>query len=80
MPQTPLLDATDRRIIRALQRNGRMTNLDLAEEVGLSPSPCLRRLEFPPPALDPSVLAVPPPLSSRGGGWRRTEPQEEIKR
>ena len=44
MPQTPRLDATDRRIIRALQRNGRMTNLDLAEEVGLSPSPCLRRL------------------------------------
>ena len=44
MPQTPRLDATDRRIIRTLQRNGRMTNLDLAEEVGLSPSPCLRRL------------------------------------
>ena len=44
MPQIPQLDATDRKIIRALQRNGRMTNLDLAEEVHLSPSPCLRRL------------------------------------
>ena len=44
MPQIPQLDAIDRKIIRALQRNGRMTNLDLAEEVHLSPSPCLRRL------------------------------------
>lgn len=44
MPQTPKLDSTDRRIIRALQSNGRMTNLDLAAAVNLSPSPCLRRL------------------------------------
>ncbi|APG47086.1 Lrp/AsnC family transcriptional regulator [Phaeobacter porticola] len=46
MPEKPQLDATDRRIIRALQRNGRMTNLDLAAEVNLSPSPCLRRLRI----------------------------------
>ncbi|MFV1492300.1 Lrp/AsnC family transcriptional regulator [Phaeobacter sp. JH18-32] len=46
MPEKPKLDATDRRIIRALQRNGRMTNLDLAAEVNLSPSPCLRRLRI----------------------------------
>ncbi|WP_019960116.1 Lrp/AsnC family transcriptional regulator [Woodsholea maritima] len=38
------LDATDRRIIRALQRDGRMTNQALSEAVGLSPSPCLRRV------------------------------------
>lgn len=44
MPKESKLDATDRKIIRALQRNGRMTNLDLSEEVNLSPSPCLRRL------------------------------------
>lgn len=44
MPKTPQLDATDRKMIRALQQNGRMTNLDLAESVNLSPSPCLRRL------------------------------------
>ena len=44
MPKYPKLDATDRKIIRALQKNGRMTNLDLSEEVNLSPSPCLRRL------------------------------------
>lgn len=42
----PKLDAIDRKIIRALQKNGRMTNLDLAAEVNLSPSPCLRRLRL----------------------------------
>jgi DNA-binding Lrp family transcriptional regulator len=44
MPLT--LDATDRRILRALQRNGRMQNIELAKEVGLSPSPCLRRVRL----------------------------------
>jgi len=38
------MDDKDRHIIRVLQRNGRMTNQDLAEAVNLSPSPCLRRL------------------------------------
>ncbi|CUH87494.1 Leucine-responsive regulatory protein [Phaeobacter sp. CECT 5382] len=38
------MDHKDRQIIRALQRDGRMTNQDLAEAVNLSPSPCLRRL------------------------------------
>lgn len=42
----PKLDAVDRKIIRALQANGRMTNLDLAAAVNLSPSPCLRRLRL----------------------------------
>jgi Lrp/AsnC family transcriptional regulator, leucine-responsive regulatory protein len=40
----PPLDEIDRRILRALQRNGRIANNDLAREVGLSPSPCLRRV------------------------------------
>jgi Lrp/AsnC family transcriptional regulator, leucine-responsive regulatory protein len=39
------IDATDRRILGALQRDGRMSNVALAEEVNLSPSPCLRRLK-----------------------------------
>ena len=39
------MDNIDRKIIRALQADGRMTNRDLAEAVGLSPSPCLRRLK-----------------------------------
>ncbi|WP_161992828.1 Lrp/AsnC family transcriptional regulator [Aureimonas leprariae] len=38
------LDEIDRRILRALQRDGRIANNDLARAVGLSPSPCLRRV------------------------------------
>lgn len=38
------LDAIDRRILAALQADGRLTNVDLAEKIGLSPSPCLRRV------------------------------------
>lgn len=40
------LDAIDRRILAALQRDGRLSNVELAEEVGLSPSPCLRRVRL----------------------------------
>lgn len=40
------LDAIDRRILKALQRDGRLQNIDLAKEVGLSPSPCLRRVRL----------------------------------
>jgi Lrp/AsnC family leucine-responsive transcriptional regulator len=39
------LDDTDRRILRALQRNGRITNTALADEIGMAASPCLRRLK-----------------------------------
>ena len=38
------MDSKDRQIIRALQENGRVTNHELAKQVNLSPSPCLRRL------------------------------------
>ena len=38
------LDATDRRILRALRRDGRLSIVALAEEVGLSPTPCQRRV------------------------------------
>ncbi len=38
------LDPQDRRILRALQEDGRMTVQALADKVGLSPSPCLRRV------------------------------------
>jgi Lrp/AsnC family transcriptional regulator, leucine-responsive regulatory protein len=40
------LDEIDRRILAALQRDGRLQNVDLAEQVGLSPSPCLRRVRL----------------------------------
>lgn len=39
------LDAIDKRILRTLQRDGRIQNTELAAEVGLSPSPCLRRVK-----------------------------------
>lgn len=38
------LDDIDRRILGALQADGRITNQELANRVGLSPSPCLRRV------------------------------------
>ncbi len=43
---TMKLDDIDRRILRALQRNGRIPNNELAQAVGLSPSPCLRRVRL----------------------------------
>ena len=39
------LDDIDRRILDRLQRDGRLSNADLAQEVGLSPSPCWRRVK-----------------------------------
>ncbi|ODS24152.1 AsnC family transcriptional regulator [Candidatus Endobugula sertula] len=39
------LDRTDRRILSEIQKNGGISNLELAEKVGLSASPCLRRVK-----------------------------------
>lgn len=39
------LDAIDRRILRALQRDGRLPIVALAEQAGLSPTPCQRRVK-----------------------------------
>ena len=38
------LDKYDKRILDALQTDGRISNQELAERIGLSPSPCLRRV------------------------------------
>jgi Lrp/AsnC family leucine-responsive transcriptional regulator len=38
------MDAMDRKMLTTLQREGRITNAELAERLHLSPSPCLRRL------------------------------------
>lgn len=38
------LDVTDKKILAELQANGRISNTDLARRVGLSESPCLRRV------------------------------------
>ncbi len=39
------LDRTDRRILHLMQANGRISNLELADQVGLSPTPCSRRVK-----------------------------------
>lgn len=39
------MDTIDRHILTELQLDGRLTNLELAERVGLSPSPCLQRVK-----------------------------------
>ena len=39
------LDRLDKRILGEIQRNGTITNLELAERIGLSPSPCARRVK-----------------------------------
>ncbi|MDE2342712.1 MAG: Lrp/AsnC family transcriptional regulator [Betaproteobacteria bacterium] len=38
------IDRLDQRILEVLQHEGRLSNQDLADRVGLSPSPCLRRV------------------------------------
>jgi Lrp/AsnC family transcriptional regulator, leucine-responsive regulatory protein len=44
MPKTEL-DKTDLKILAVLQKNGRLSNQEVAERVNLSPSPCLRRIK-----------------------------------
>ena len=39
------LDKIDRRILKELQLNARISNQELADKIGLSPSPCLRRVK-----------------------------------
>jgi len=39
------LDSTDRKILRILQNNARISNIELAEQVNLSPTPCARRVK-----------------------------------
>jgi Lrp/AsnC family leucine-responsive transcriptional regulator len=48
------LDRYDRQILEILQTDGRINNQDLADQIGLSPSPCLRRVR----ALEESGLIV----------------------
>ncbi len=39
------LDRIDRRILELMQKNGRISNLELADTIGLSPTPCSRRVK-----------------------------------
>ncbi len=43
MPK-PTLDGFDQRILATLQGDGRLSNVELADRIGLSPTPCLRRV------------------------------------
>ena len=45
MAATPTFDRTDLRLLALLQRDGRASNADLAAQVNLSPSACLRRIQ-----------------------------------
>ena len=38
------IDRYDRKILQVLQQDGRISNQELADRIGLSPSPCLRRV------------------------------------
>ena len=40
-----MLDKLDKRILQELQKNGSITNLELADKIGRSPSPCARRVK-----------------------------------
>jgi Lrp/AsnC family leucine-responsive transcriptional regulator len=53
-PETMQLDRYDRHILDVLQTDGRLSNQELAERIGLSPSPCLRRVR----ALEEAGLIV----------------------
>ncbi|MDE1947688.1 MAG: Lrp/AsnC family transcriptional regulator [Burkholderiales bacterium] len=44
-PKTQQLDSIDKAILRELQADGRISNLDLSQRVGLSASACLRRVK-----------------------------------
>ena len=39
------LDKLDRKILQEIQLDGELSNLELAEKIGLSPTPCLRRVK-----------------------------------
>lgn len=45
MQQMPQLDRISEQILRELSRDGRISNIELADRVGLSPSACLRRVQ-----------------------------------
>lgn len=40
-----MLDKTDQKILKILQKEGRITNAELAERINLSPTPCLKRVK-----------------------------------
>lgn len=79
------LDAIDRRILRALQRDGKLQNNELATLVGLSPSPCLRRVKILEEAgvIDHYVALVNPELVDFGATlfvrvWLKSQDEQTV--
>ena len=81
------LDKIDRKILEVLQNNGRLTNLEVAERVNLSPSPCLRRIRRLEESgvirqyaalLDPSKIGPRSRFSIRVQGARCTAQRSEL--
>jgi DNA-binding Lrp family transcriptional regulator len=82
-----VLDDIDKRILRVLQRDGRISNVDLAKEVNLSPSPCLRRVKLLEEAgvIDRYVAVLNPPevglgLTMFARIWLTAQDAETISR
>lgn len=80
-----ILDAIDKRILAELQRDGRLQNVELARRVGLSPSPCLRRVRLLEEAgiisryvavVDPASVGLP--LSMFARVWLTAQDAETI--
>ncbi|PYE48663.1 AsnC family transcriptional regulator [Deinococcus yavapaiensis KR-236] len=81
------LDRKDRRILKVLQRDGRVNNVDLAREVDLSPSPCLRRVKLLEEAgVIERYVALLNPAKLRWGltvfarVWLRAQDQDTVER
>jgi DNA-binding Lrp family transcriptional regulator len=77
------LDRIDRRILRDLQNDGRMTNVDLAKRAGISAPPCLRRVRALEKAgtikgyhahLDPAALGYSVTVFAQVGLSSQAEP------
>ena len=69
------LDQIDRRILRDLQDEGRMTNVDLAKRAGISAPPCLRRVR----ALEEAgyIRGYHADINPEPLGWRVTKEDED---
>src|SRR5674536_364417 len=67
---TARLDAIDRKILKELQDDGRMTNVELSRRVGISAPPCLRRVGGLEKAGDFRGSGGWPERRSPGSRWR----------
>jgi DNA-binding Lrp family transcriptional regulator len=83
------IDELDRRILRELRKDGRLTNTKLAEKVGLSTTPCWNRvraledggmIEGYTALISQTALGYPTPSSSRSRWTATTTTSSKIRR